>query len=133
MRARLRPALLSLLVIAGAFALGGCAEADLEEGSTLIIDDDRTTGTSTVTVFYALTSGTGAPLSTTIAVGESKILVVANGTYTVTFDDNIPPAGIDAGDTKVTGVQVQTGHTTTVEYAGADDTGVIGPSLHANN
>jgi hypothetical protein len=132
MRAHLRPALLSLLVVAGAFALGGCSEEeDLEEGSTLIIDDDRTTGTSTITVFYAL--GTGTPQSTTIAVGESKILVVANGTYTVTFDDNTPPAGIDVGDTKVTGVQVQTGHTTTVEYAGADDTGVIGPSLHANN
>ncbi len=129
MRARLRPALLSLLVIVGAFALGGCEEEDLEEGSNLILDDDRTTGTAVIPVFYAL--GAGTPVSTTLAVGESKVLVVANGTYTVTFDDD-GTAGVSAGDTVVTGVLVQTGRTTTVEYAGADDTGVIGPNLHAN-
>lgn len=128
MRACPRPALLSLLVIAGAFALGGCDEEDLEEGSTLVIDDDRTTG-ATITVFYAL--GTGTPLSTTVAVGQNTVLTVASGTYTVTFDDD-GTAGVSAGDTVQTGVVVQTGRTTIVEYAGDDDTGVIGPNLHAN-
>lgn len=128
MPAHLRPALLSLLVIAGALTVGGCEEEELDEGSTLIIDDDRTTGTD-VTVFYAL--GTSTPLSTTITVGQGTVLTVASGTYTVTFDDD-GTAGVSAGDTVQTGVVVQTGRTTTVEYTGEDDTGVIGPNLHAN-
>lgn len=128
MRARLRPALLFLLVVVGAFALGGCEEEELEEGSTLIIDDDRTTG-STVTVFYAL--GAGTPLSATVGVGQTTKLSVASGTYTVTFDDD-GTAGVSAGDTVQAGVVVQTGLITTVEYAGEDDSGVIGPNLHAN-
>ncbi|MBA3700112.1 MAG: hypothetical protein H0W78_14780 [Planctomycetes bacterium] len=128
MRTRLRPALLSLLVIAGAFVLGGCKQSELEEGSTLIIDDDRTTG-ATITVFYAL--GSGTPLSTTVTLGGSTVLIVASGTYTITFDDD-GTAGVSAGDTVQTGVVVQTNKSTTVEYAGADDTGVIGPNLHAN-
>jgi outer membrane protein assembly factor BamE (lipoprotein component of BamABCDE complex) len=129
MRARLRPALLSLLVLAGAFALGGCNEEELEEGSTLVIDDDRTTA-PTLTVFYAL--GSGTPLSTTIGAGTtSRALTVANGTYTVTFDDD-GTAGVSAGDTVKTGDVVQSGRTTTVEYAGEDKANVIGPNLQAN-
>jgi hypothetical protein len=129
MRARLRPTLLSLFVIAGAFALGGCEEDDkLTDGGTLIIDDDRASG-ATVTVFYAL--GTQTPVSITIDAGQSRIITVAQGTYTVTFDDD-GTGGVTAGDTKVLSVQVQTDKTTSVEYAGADDTGVIGPSLQAN-
>lgn len=130
MHARLRPALLSLLVVAGSFALGGCEndDDDLSDGGTLIIDDDRASG-ATITVHYAL--GTETPVTTTIDAGQTRILTVAQGTYTVTFDDD-GTGGVTAGDTKVLSVQVQTDKTTTVEYAGADDTGVIGPSLQAN-
>ena len=130
MRARLRPALLSLLVIAGAFALGGCEddEDELSTNGTLIIDDDRATGAA-ITVYYAL--GSATPLATTIDAGQTRILSVVQGTYTVTFDDD-GTGEVTAGDTKVLSVQVRTDKTTTVEYAGADDTGVIGPSLQAN-
>lgn len=127
---RTRVSLLSLSVLlAGACALGGCKnEQQPIEGDTLIIDDDRTSG-ATVTVFYAL--GVSAPLSTTVTVGGSTKLIVASGTYTVTFDDD-GTAGVSAGDTVQAGVVVQSGRVTTVEYAGEDDTGVIGPNLHAN-
>jgi len=130
MRARLCPVLLSLLVGAGAFALGGCENDDdeLTAGGTLIIDDDRATG-ATITVHYALGSETA--LTTTIDAGQTRVLTVAQGTYKVTFDDD-GTGGITAGDTVEAAVQVQTDKTTTVEYAGADDTGVIGPSLQAN-
>ena len=130
MRARLRPALLSLLVIAGAFALGGCEEDDdgLSTSGTLIIDDDRLTG-ATITVFYAL--GSETPLTTTIDAGQTRILTVVQGAYTVTFDDN-GTGGVNAGDTDETAVQVQTNKTTTVEYAGSSKSGVIGPNLQAN-
>lgn len=129
MRARLRPVLLSLLVVAGAFALGGCEDDDeLTDGGTLIIDDDRTTG-ATITVFIAL--GSETPTSVTIDADQTRILTVAQGTYTVTFDDD-GTGGVSAGDTVRSSVSVQTDKTTTVEYAGADDTGVIGPSLQAN-
>jgi len=63
MRARLRLPILSLLVVAGAFALGGCENDDeLTDGGTLIIDDDRTTG-ATITVFYGI--GSATPVSVT--------------------------------------------------------------------
>lgn len=131
MRVCLRPALLSLLVPLAAFALGGCDDDEDDEvtdGGTLIIDDDRTSG-ATITVYFAL--GSETPTSTTIDANQTRILTVAQGTYTVTFDDD-GTGGVTAGDTKVLSVQVQSGKTTSVEYAGADDTGVIGPSLQAN-
>lgn len=130
MRARLRPALLSLLVIAGAFALGGCEddEDELTNGGTLIIDDDRATGLP-MTVFIVL--GTEAPTSITINAGQTTILTVAQGSYTITFDDD-GTAGIGAGDTKETAVQVQTKKTTVVEYTAVNDADTSGPSLQAN-
>lgn len=123
-----RPLLLCLAIAVGAFALGGCDNEDDEaESGTLIIDDDRATG-ATITVYIAL--GSEAPTSVTIDARQSRVLSVAQGTYTITFDDD-GTGGITAGDEKETGVQVQTGRTTTVEYNGTD-AGVIGPNLQAN-
>lgn len=134
MRDRLRPALLSLLVFAGAFALGGCEEDDEEDevtnGGTLIIDDDRTTGLP-MTVFIAL--GAETPTTITLNAGQTQILTVTQGSYTITFDDD-GTAGIVAPstDTKKTGVQVLTNKTTSVEYTAVGDADTSGPSLSAN-
>lgn len=129
MSSRLRPVLLSLAIIAGAFALGGCEEDDdLSDGGTLVIDDDRTTG-ATITVFIQL--GSQTPTTTTIDAGQSKVLTLAQGTYTITFDDD-GTGGATAGDTKENSVVVETDRSTTVEYAGEDKSDVIPPHLQAN-
>lgn len=129
MSPRLRSILLSIAVIIGAFALGGCEEDDeLTDGGTLIIDDDRASG-ATITVFIRL--GAEAPTTVTIDASQTRVLTVAQGTYTITFDDD-GTGGVTGGDTVESSVQVQTDKSTTVEYAGADDTGVIGPNLQAN-
>ncbi len=125
----IRAVLWSLSILVVGFALGGCEDdEELSDGGTLIIDDDRTSG-ATITVFYAL--GSETPLTVTIDAGQTRVLTVAQGTYTVTFDDD-GTGGITAGDTVETAVQVQTDKSTTVEYAGEDQSGTIGPSLQAN-
>lgn len=125
----IRAVLFSFAVIVSGFALGGCEDDDdLSDGGTLIIDDDRTSG-ATITVFIQL--GSETPTTTTIDAGQTRVLTVAQGSYTVTFDDD-GTGGVTAGDTVENAVQVQTDRSTTVEYAGADESGVIGPNLQAN-
>jgi plastocyanin len=132
MRVCLRSVLMPLMVIAGAFALGGCENDDEEltaDGGTLVIDDDRTMG-ATITVHIAL--GSETPTTVTIDAGQTRTITgLAQGTYTVTFDDD-GTGGITSGDTKEAAVLIETKKTTTVEYAGADATGIIGPSPQAN-
>lgn len=125
----IRAVLLSLAIVLGGFALGGCDDdEDLSDGGTLIIDDDRTSG-ATITVFVRL--GSETPISTTIDAGQTRMLPLAQGTYTVTFDDD-GTGGATADDTVESAVLVETDKSTTVEYAGADESGVIGPNLQAN-
>jgi major membrane immunogen (membrane-anchored lipoprotein) len=128
MSARPRSTVLCLAIL-GAFALGGCEDDDeLTDGGTLILDDDRTSG-ATITVFIAL--GSQTPTSVTIDAAQSRVLTLTQGTYTITFDDD-GTGGVTAGDTVETPVNVETGKSTTVEYAGEDKSGVIGPNLQAN-
>lgn len=134
MRDRLRLTLLSLLVVAGAFALGGCEEDDEEEEAVdtgvLIIDDDRTTGLP-MTIFIAL--GTEPPRTITISATQSIILDLAQGTYTVTFDDDgVSGIGTGSTDTQKTGVQVLIDKITNIEYKDKGNAVIGGPALQAN-
>ena len=126
---RMRPLILTAAVALAAFALGGCDDDDeLSEGGTLILDDDRTTG-DVLTVYLKL--GSETPTTVQLGFGVSKTISLAQGSYTVTFDDD-GVEGITAGDTAESAVLVETGKTTTVEYAGEDDSDVIGPVPQAN-
>ncbi len=123
---------LLLLVVVGAFALGGCEEEEdeLTDGGVLIIDDDRATGLP-MTVFIAL--GTESPGTVIINAGQTLILDIAQGTYTVTFDDDgVSGIGTGSTDTKKTGVQVQTDKITNIEYKDQGNANVGGPALQAN-
>lgn len=121
MPARPRSILLPLLIAAGAFTLGGCEDDDeLTDAGTLVIDDDRTSGLP-MTVYIAL--GSETPSTITVDFGTTRYVSLAQGTYTITFDDN-GTSGIQAGDTVETGVQVQVDRTITIEYVGPGDADV---------
>jgi hypothetical protein len=112
--------------------LGGCKNDDeLTDGGTLVIDDDRTPGTGVLPITVFITLGSGTPTSVIVNAGASQTVTLSQGTYTVTFDDD-GTSGATSGDTKEATVQVQTGKSTSVEYAGAAKTHIIGPNLQAN-
>jgi hypothetical protein len=126
---RMRPFVLTAAVALAAFALGGCEDDDeLTDGGTLILDDDRTEG-DVLTVYLKLGSETATTVQ--LGFGVSKTVTLAQGSYTVTFDDD-GVEGPTTGDTVESAVLVETGKTTTVEYAGEDDSDVIGPVPQAN-
>jgi hypothetical protein len=118
MPARPHSILLPLLIAIGAFALGGCDdEEELTDAGTLVIDDDRTSGLP-MTVYIAL--GSQTPSTIQVDFGTTRYVSLAQGTYTITFDDN-GTSGIQSGDTVETGVQVLTDLTVTIEYVAPGD------------
>ena len=134
MPVRLRAVLLPLLVIVAAFALGGCEEEgedELTDGGVLLIDDDRASGGLPMTIFIRL--GTEPPGTVIINAGQSLIIDLAQGSYTVTFDDDgISGIGTGSTDTQKTNVLIQTDKITNIEYKAKGDAFVSPPALQAN-